>query len=209
MKFFPAAAFVFAVTVAQAAPLQRDIGENLVYFRAHGLPADLPSADATRRRACILDLRYAQGDEQAAVALAAWLKFHASAHTPVFVLANAETSRDLLATIADHDTMAGVLTIGLTSHAFKPDVAVPGTPANERRAYDALEHGTPLAALLTDNPDKARNDEASLAKDRPAESAAADETIDAAKNHSPAPPIDATLQRAVHLHRALIALRKI
>jgi len=60
--------------------------------------------------------------------------------------------------------------------------------------------------LLTDNPDKVRNDEASLSKDRVAEASA--EATDRA-NKKPAPPIDVALQRAVHLHRALVALRKI
>ena len=75
----------------------------------------------------------------------------------------------------------------------------------ERRAYDALEQGVAIDTLLSDNPNQVRNDEASLSKDRVAEAAA--ESADATKRVTP--PLDATLQRAVHLHRALVALKRI
>jgi len=65
-----------------------------------------------------------------------------------------------------------------------------------------------LAKLLADNPGKVRNDEASLTRDRPAEAPA--ENGDAAAPAGKAvPPVDATLQRALHLHRSLQALRKL
>jgi hypothetical protein len=101
---------------------------------------------------------------------------------------------------------SGIAVVGIARGAFRPDVAVKGSAEDERRAYDALEKGAMLSMLLTDNPNKVRNDEASLAKDRLAE-ASAEAATDAGKKESP--PIDAALQRAVHLHRALVALKKI
>src|SRR4029078_12585977 len=91
---------------------------------------------------------------------------------PVFVLANAETSTALQKSLAAHERGTGVVVVGLAVRQFRPDVAVNGTAQNERRAYDALEQGVNTAVLLTDNPDKVRNDEASLSKDRLAEASA-------------------------------------
>jgi hypothetical protein len=96
--------------------------------------------------------------------------------------------------------------VGIERAPFRPDVPVKASVEEEQRAYDALEKGAPLSALLTDHPNKVRNDEASLSKDRLAEASA--DAADPANKEAP-PPIDATLQRAVHLHRALVALRKI
>ncbi|HUR58885.1 MAG TPA: hypothetical protein VM029_14320, partial [Opitutaceae bacterium] len=140
-------------------------------------------------------------------ALEAWLKLRANARTPVFVLANADTAPALLAVLTPEDPMAGVIVIGVAARKFPPALAVKSTPESERLAYDALEKGTSLTALLVENPDKVRNDEASLSKDRLAE-AVADASGDE-KARSAAPPIDAALQRAVHVHRALLALRKL
>jgi hypothetical protein len=202
------ALFFLAVTFVQAAPVERDLGQGLAYYRVHRLPDDLPTTEAARHKPCVLDVRYVHGDSKAAAALAGWLKFHAARTTPVFVLANGETSRAILIALADHEPGAGVMTVGGATREFQPDIAVNTTPDNERRAYDALDQGTPLATLLTDNPDKARNDEASLSKDRPVESAL-EEGPEAERKHAAPAPVDAALQRAVHLHRALVALRKI
>jgi hypothetical protein len=204
-----AAMFGFAVlvTMAAAAPVERDLGQGLVYYRLHALPGDLPAAQGNGRQACVLDLRYASGDVQGAAALSAWLRFHAGPHSPVFVVANAETAAPLLAALAGPERSPGVLRVGIASDAFQPDSAVSISAVNEHRAYDAFEHGTALAVLLTEHPEKARNDEASLAKDRPVE--APPDSPEGAKAAAAAPPIDAALQRAVQLHRALVALRKI
>lgn len=202
---------VFAVAVLTAAfgfaaPIEREVGNGLVYVRVHALPADLPAKPTGRVAPCVIDLRYVDADADAAAAFGAWLKFRATPRTPVFVLANAETSVPLLKILAVHERGTGIAVVGIERGPFHPDVPVKATPEDERRAYDALEKGSALTALLADLPNKVRNDEASLSKDRLAEASA-----DAADNSSKnvAPPIDATLQRAVHLHRALVALRKI
>lgn len=203
------ALFLVMAAVAVAAPLERELGAGLTYFRVRELPADLPAKPTGRVGACVVDLRYVQADEAAAGAFMAWLKFRASTHAPVFVLANGETAAVLRKSIAEHERGTGIAVVGIATRQFRPDVAVSGTAQNERKAYDALAAGVAPSVLLTDNPDKVRNDEASLSKDRVAEASAdAAEDALAGKRTAP-PPIDATLQRAVHLYRALVALKKI
>lgn len=189
-----------------AAPVEHELGSGLVYLRVHTLPDDLPPKPAGRVAPCIVDVRYVNADAPAAAAFASWLTSRASLRTPVFVLANAETSSPLLKALAGHERGKGIAVVGIERGGFRPDVAVKGTPENERRAYDAFEGGAALATLLKDNPDKVRNDEASLSKDRLAE-ASADAVADEGKKAPP--PIDVTLQRAMHLHRALVALKRI
>lgn len=188
------------------APLTRDLGRNLAYHRVRSLPADLP--DAMRKQPRVLDLRYVRADDTAAAALHAWLKANASSRTPIFVLANASTDRELVAPLLGRGAVASVLLIGAEGRNFTPDIPVQISAEDERRAYDALEAGIELSLLLTDNPNKVRNDEASLSRDRSSDPSPSATTAEAAKDAS-APPIDAALQRAVHLHRTLLALRKL
>ena len=191
-----------ALWAAPVAPVERDLGEGLVYVRVHRLPADLPAKPPGRVAPCVIDLRYVEAAEEAAAAFSAWLKFRASPRTPVFLLANGDTAAPLLTAMAQGERGAGVVLIGIESERFRPDVPVKSTSADERRAYDALEQGAAVATLLADQPAKARHDEASLTRDRPLDPPAADEKATAAL-------IDLTLQRAVHLHRALVAMKKL
>lgn len=205
------AACAFGVSpLAQAAPLEHDLGEGLRLYRLHELPADLPpTADASGRLPpCVADVRYTRADHDGATAFAAWLRFRAKPRVPVFVLANAGTSSALLEVLAARDRGAGIVLVGVPGRQLEPDVAVRTNSEDERRAYDALEQGVPLATLLTDNPHKVRNDEASFSRDRLAE-ASAEEAADELAAKNAVPPVDAALQRAVHLHRALLALKKI
>ena len=217
---------------AAPAPLVRQLGQGLAYLRVHVLPADLLSisaqpvplmldlrhASSAKPVPVVLDLRYATAADGAAPALGAWLKAHCSAKTPVFVLVNAETAPALLAYFAAVEAPAGLVTLGPISPRFEPDIALKLSPAAERVAYDALEHGTPLDSLLTDNSVKTRHDEASIAQERTGaagepttgndDGADAEETA-AVSPATPPPVIDYALLRAVHLHRALLALRKL
>lgn len=196
----------------QAAPLERDLGEGLGYVRVHALPSDLPSA-AIRARPLVLDLRFASGDADAATALAAWLKFSATPQTPVFVLLNRETAPALLGVFAG-PARPGILTLGSAQPPVTVDVEIP--TADDRAAYEALEHGTDIPALTRENLDKPRADEASIARERannasegtPLEPDDSD-TPDDAKPAPPPPLIDHALQRAIHLHRALHALKRV
>lgn len=196
------------LVVAVAAVPERDLGQGLVYLRVQKFPVDLPAKPTGRVPACVVDVRYASADTEAAAAFAAWVKARASPRSPVFVLANAETSAELLAVFARHERGSGIVVVGIERGTFRPDVAVNATTENERRAYEALEKGAPIASLLADNPNKVRNDEASLSKDRLAE-ASADAADDAMAGKKAPAPIDPVLQRAVHLHRSLVALKKL
>lgn len=200
--------FLLACAAARAAALERDLGMGLIYRRIHALPADLPADDSIGRHACVLDLRFAQGDTAAATALAGWLKFHAGRKTPVFVLANSRTSPSLLAPFASQTGMPGLVVIGPKGSAFEPDIAVPVAAETDRRAYEALEKGATVESLTVDSREKSRYDEAMLEREHLPDSALADDP-DKDKPEQPPPLLDILLQRAIQLHRALLALKRL
>lgn len=204
--------FLLAAALASAAPLQKDLGDGLVYFRVHQLPADLPANTAIKSRPFVLDLRYVKGTAADAVGLKAWLKAHSAVKEPVLLLANHDTSPALLVPLSSADAILGLVIIAPQSAKFASDIAVDDSARRERRAYDALEHGTPVDKLLDDNPDKPRNDEARLARDHLSDEEMEAQAEDPAPTDKPEPPrplIDAELQRAVQLHRALLALKRL
>lgn len=211
---------VLLFSVARGAPLERDLGQGLTYYRVAAIPGDLPSVTPAAKRTFVLDLRYAQGTEIAAAAVKDWLTTHAGPRRPVLVLANIETQPGVLASLAQHVPASGVLVLGVPGPGFDPDIAVKAAPEMERRAYDALATLTNTDALLKENGSKVRNDEARLAREHLPDSAVEDplateppanpapakeETPPAPK--APPPLIDVVLQRAVHLHRALLGLK--
>ncbi len=81
------------------------------------------------------------------------------------------------------------------------------SPEDDKRAYDALESGASVESLLSDYPDKPRIDEAYLEKEHLSDSDAPDLPTD--KPPPPKPLVDALLQRAVQLHRGLVALKRV
>jgi hypothetical protein len=183
----------------------RDLGQGLSYYRVHEMPSDLPSPPSGRPGPCVLDLRFAKAGETDALALGAWVKFNVSAHTPIFVLENAGTSPSLLASIPGNGP-AGLFVLAPASAGLRPDISVRVAADVDRRAYDAMEKGAPVESLLSDNPAKPRVDEAYLEKEHISDSEAPEVAAD--KPSPPAPLVDAVLQRAVQLHRGLLALRK-
>lgn len=219
VRYLSATIGLLLVVAAQAEALQLDLGEGLAYFRAHELPADLPPA-AVKPGAMVLDLRFTTAAEPSAGALSAWLKFRVSANTPVFVLVNAETSRTLSEVLVACKTTAGFLLIGPAASHLTPDITITITPEAERRAYDALEHGASLESLITQNAGKTRSDEAAIMHARanpPAEVGDSElSDFDTPENKvelpatpEPAPAIDVSLQRAIQLHRGLLALKRL
>ncbi len=217
---------LLALTALRAAPVTRDLGAGLAYSRVHLLPADLP-LPPDQPAPLVLDLRYAATDRAGIDAFDAWLKFRARPGTPVFVLANAETARGLRQVLAAHRNNPSLIVIGPAGDGFSPDISIAVGHDAERRAYDALEAGASIAALTVENAGKPRRDEASIAHEHanPSASDAGDPEADdpnmvddtdttaapapAAKPAPPALPIDRALQRAVQLHRALAALKRI
>jgi hypothetical protein len=201
-----AAALCAAPPEAPAAALVRDLGQGLSYYRVHELPSDLPSPPSGRPGPCVLDLRYAKASEIAASALRAWVKFNVTARAPIFVLENAATSPTLLVSLAGNTT-PGLVVLAPASAGLGPDIAVRVSDDTDQRAYDALEKGAPVQSLLSDFPDKPRVDEAYLEKEHIADIDAPEVAGD--KVSPPAPLVDAMLQRAVQLHRGLLALKRI
>ena len=192
---------------APAAALVRDLGQGLVYYRVHELPEDLPSTPITGRPgACVLDLRFAKAGESEAATLRAWIKFNVSTRTPIFVLENAVTAPSLLAAVPGNGP-PGLIVLAPAAARASPDIAVRVSAEDDRLAYDALESGAPVESLLRDFPDKPRIDEAYLEKEHISDSDAPDLPTD--KPLPPRPLVDAMLQRAVQLHRGLLALKKI
>jgi hypothetical protein len=214
----PATPLAAAPARAAAQPL----GRNFYYVRVHTLPDDLPAAVPETHDLIVLDLRFVSARRDAADAFAAWLKFQARPSSPVVVLVNARTSAELLVPLAEANSPAGVVCIGPADPGIKPDIAVNVSADDDRAAYDAFEHGTPLAELIATKFDKTRHDEAAIARERAnggADLSGEDETDDdflpvvrppvAAAPLAKAVPVDAVLQRALQLHRALVALKKI
>jgi len=202
---------MFAAALAGTAPAQAvsipfDLGHGLSYYRVHELPADLPPAPSGRPGPCVLDLRFAKSDGPGAGLLSAWVRFNASPAAPVFILENSDTSAALVA-LFPGGAAGEVIVLAPASEKLSPTVAVHVDPATDRKAYDAVEKGTALASLLADNPAKPRIDEAYLDKEHLSDSDAPD--IETDKESPPSPLVDAMVQRAVQLHRGLVALKRI
>lgn len=214
-----AAFFFLALAGASfAAPLTRDLGEGLAYHRAAALPAELPAAEA-KPQPLVLDLRFALARDDATESLASWLKSHATRTTPVIVLVNAETAAAVIRTLAALPSQPGLLTLGSSAAGWTPDITLAPPLDAERRAYDAFAAGASLDSLLRQNTDKPRRDEAALMRGlaNPVEEGSDDDLVDPAPDDDaaklapadPPPPTDVALQRAVHLHRALLALKRL
>ena len=200
-----------ALGQAGAAPLERDLGRGLSFLRVHALPADLAKG-AAAGHPVVLDLRYVQGGPNEAAGLLAWLKQHAGAKTPVFLLANDQTSAALLVPLNSPEAVTGLVILGAAAHGFDPDIALAVPAADERRAYNALERGAAITSLVVARDDKPRNDEATLAKARLADDSSEDDEPKPVEKPKPAPApqvIDPVLQRAVQLDRSLLALRRL
>ncbi len=196
----------------RAAPLERDLGQGLAYFRVHSIATDLPPDQSVRNRPCVVDVRYVRGDRAAASALLAWLKAHARPKSPVFLLANPGTAAVLLVPLNSAGAVPELVVLGPSARNFEPDISVSVAPSAERRAYDALENGASIDSLVVEKVEKARDDEERLDREHLSDSAPPDR---AGESGQPAPPaaapspIDPVLQRAVQLHRALLALKRL
>lgn len=196
-------------TLARAAePV--DLGQGLSYLRVHSLADEQPAiAKATPDApALVLDLRYATASDESVAALHASLAGH-PAGTSLFVLVSPATPSALA------NAVAGELTLGPTGTLPAPKVIVQTDAATDRRAFDAHESGLALADLINGKIEKDRYDEASLMKDFKSGNIAAepppgpDPTATKPGTPEKVPVLtDRVLQRAMHLHRALLALRR-
>jgi hypothetical protein len=197
-----------------AAPI--DLGQGLGYLRVHSLNADEKAvAEALGSgRALVLDLRGAIADKLNAKSLRAALDLRESKE-PLFVLVGPLTSPDLAEALA---AVPGKhLTLGVREAVPAPQVAVRQTAVADSRAYEALESGLPLADLISGRIEKDRYDEAALMHDfrngnpeaqpPPPPDPTVPPSKDGKKTEKVPVLIDRVLQRAVHLHRAWVALR--
>jgi hypothetical protein len=212
---------------ATPAAVPQDLGRNLSYVRLHRLPDDAAALGAAwKMPALIVDLRYTVGDD--ARALPSDLPPRPRT-APLFVLVGPDTAPALFA--AMRERAPALISIGLAAPGLIPDIALSVSPATDRRAYDALDGGASVESLISEQLAKPRFDEATLAHEHAADAAAGDSaaapapaptdappaaapppTTPAAPAAAPAPeaaPKDGVLQRAVQLHRALLALGKL
>lgn len=191
-----------------------DLGQGLSYLRIHSVT----DAEVALRKAVpgagalVLDLRYATAGDESAAALQTALAGR-SPNNPLFILVSPATPPALGSVIS----ASPALTLGAAGSLPAPKVVVQTDAATDRRAYDALEAGTPLAKLISGKIEKERFDEATLVQEfkngnpdaapAPTPDPTAAKPAGAPEKEPPAPLVDRVLQRAVHLHRALLALK--
>lgn len=186
-----------------------DLGDGLSYARVHALPSDLPTLPRPAPRAWILDVRYVAGGPNEAALLETWVSLNARPSSPVFLLVNASTGAALIARFSNR-ALPGLILVGPRRPGLRPDLAVATPPDLERRAYLALDAGTPILTLVTDYPGKPRVDEEKLTKEHLQDIDAPEQPIEDPSHPSAPPPlIDAVLQRAVQVERGLVALKKL
>lgn len=187
-----------------------DLGQGLSYLRVRSLADE--QATITKilgdSSALVLDLRYVTATDESVAALRSALAARSSEAT-LFALVSSATPAAVTAVVR------GELTLGATDTQPAPRILVQFDSAADRRAFDAHDAGTPLADLITGRVEKERYDEASLVKDfkngNPSPEPPPGPNPTAAKPGEPdktPAPSDRVLQRAVHLHRALLALRR-
>jgi hypothetical protein len=192
---------------AAAGPVE--LASDLAYLRVHSAVVEREAITAAlaQSRAVVLDLRYPQDERSADEALR-----QALAGRPVggrlYVLVSPATPVPVVGVVAANP--ARLVTLGVKGAKPEPKVAVMQSAEDDRRAYDAHTAGTALADLISGKLDKERFDEASLVldfkngltDDRPGVPSAVK------SGDTPARQTDRVLQRAVHLHRALQALKR-
>jgi hypothetical protein len=189
-----------------AAP--RDLGQQLAYVRLHRFPDDAAAlAAAWKSPALIVDLRYPEGPPPPAFGTGLPART-----APLFVLVGPATPAPVLAALRAR--APALVSVGRPGPGCVPDIALDVKPEDDRRAFDALESGTPVESLISDTGAKRRFDEAELARghghnpdgaagENPAATAP---TVPAA---AAAPVPDLILRRAVEIHRALLALGRL
>lgn len=196
-----------------AVPGYVDLGPDLVYLPIRDLAETTPYLQSTlgQSRATVLDLRYLSTDDAATASLRSTLAQH-PAGTPLYILLSPATPPDVVAAV--HHASGACLTLGLRSANSPARIQVRTDPESDRRAYEALAAGAAPATLISGKIEKERFDEATLvhefnngnpdAEPPPAPDPTAPK--EQAGATPAAPLVDRVLQRAVHLHQALIAL---
>lgn len=199
-----------------ASPRLRSLPGGPTYLRAR----DLGQWDVAATPAeLIIDLRGVRETTPDNAARLGTLLASGSARTLRLVLIDPTTSADLLAVVKT--SKARNLTLGANLPAGAVDVAVATPEDLDRRAVAALDAGRPPETLLEARQEKIRYDESSMVRDHakglPIPDAPPDLETEPGKDDAKATPtaaaepplVDRVLERALHLHRALRAIRRI
>lgn len=211
------------------AAIEKDLGQSLHYLRVTDARADKAAVTAAiaQHPQLVLDLRNLNAETDFIAALHDTLAKKPAAPAARFVLINAATSPAVRATL-DDDALLSVITLGPKTKALATDIAVSISAEEDARAFAALANGTALEKLIADPVEKRRYDEAKLVQDHtngvsPADAELPADAEDESVATEPAngkktngqekkatpPPRDLVLERAVQLHRALLALKKL
>ena len=202
-------------TEQAAAVDPHDLGRGLRYLRLGTAPIDEPtSAAALAAPALVLDLRLATGDATNE-ALVRHALSGCTTQRPLFVLLGADTPAPLRAALPD---TPGLLTLAAHDSGIPAKLVIATPAACDRAAAEALATGKLPREFIDAKIEKPRFDEAQLTRDHangrrestePTPTPAPkDKTGEPAKD-APAPLQDMLLQRAVFIHRALLALDRI
>jgi len=158
-----------------------------------------------RDTSCVLDLRAAAAEPEAAAVLQALNT--APGKSRLYVLVSPDTPESIAKLLTG--APARVTLLGVKGSHPDPQVIVMQTAADDRKAGDALDQGAAPATLISGKIEKERFDEAELVKEfKNGNHDAHPPEIDATGKSTEARLVDRVLQRAVHLHRALQALQR-
>jgi len=208
-----------------------DLGEGLSYLRVHAIDESAKGLTSSirEREFLVLDLRHANTTTASAALLRTALEGRTSKQ-PVFILIGPATPSSIGEILAS--ATGKCVTLGVKEAMPMPHVIIEQPADADRLAYEALESGQTIDSLISGKIGKDRFDEAALMKefnggniaaappaprDPTAKPAAPEKTAAPVKPALPAangtqpdktePITDRVLQRAVHLHRALLAIK--
>ena len=189
-----------------------ELGDGLAYMRVRSLATAAETLDAVlpQGRALVLDLRAGQASVEDPAVLGALLA-RRRGPGPLYILVGPQTPAAFRVPLSR--LPSGALTLGIAGSVPAPAVVIDQAPDADRRAYEALDADTPLEQLVSGKIEKERFDEASLVKEFENGNPYAEPppSPDPAGTKPAEPkdaiPTDRVLQRALHLHRALAALK--
>ncbi|HUG13188.1 MAG TPA: hypothetical protein VMM36_19380 [Opitutaceae bacterium] len=197
---------------ATTAAFTADLGNGLRYIRLSDASV-IAKFEGTQ----VVDLRFADALEESAEGLARHLQTAAQSGATLFVLVNSATDPFLRRDLASvQGSVRSLLFIGPTTPELAPEIVTAPDLEEERRACDAIAAGTSPSELIKEKLEKPRFDEAELVRTRnnggsrgPTDGTESDAQPALDAEPKPAPLKDLSLQRAVFLHRALIALGRL
>jgi hypothetical protein len=204
--------FILLLVLSASAPATEpaDLASDLGYLRVRSVVRDHDAIAAAlaKPRALVLDLRQ-PADERGAGETLRQLLDAPAGQPRLYVLVSPATPVPVVGAIAANP--ARMITLGIKGARPGPQVVIEQAAEADRAAYAALESGTPLAQLISGKIEKERFDEAALVKEFKNGNHDAQPPAPPTATGTPVtpaiPPTDRVLQRTLHLHRALQALK--